>query len=130
MSEENATLQRMAFDALNRRDLDAYLALMDPGVEIVSRFVGQGPYVGHDGARAWWDDIFRTLPGTTFDVLEVRDLGERTLAIFRVVGHGAGGEPPFAQLAWVTANWRDGRVTSWCSHPTETDALEAVGLRE
>ena len=117
MSQENANLQRMAIDALNRRDLDGYLALMDPGVEIESRFIGQGGYRGHDGTRAWWDDIFRTLPGTTFDLLEVRDLGEQTLAIFRVVGHGAGGEPPFAQMAGVTASWRDGRVTARAGCP-------------
>jgi hypothetical protein len=33
MSQENVELSHRANDAFNRRDLDAFLALMDPGVE-------------------------------------------------------------------------------------------------
>ena len=37
MSQENVELTYRAIDAFNRRDLDAYLALMDDDVEAVSR---------------------------------------------------------------------------------------------
>ena len=47
MSQENLEIQRRLFDALNRRDLDAYLAGMDPEVEITSRFIGLASGRGH-----------------------------------------------------------------------------------
>jgi ketosteroid isomerase-like protein len=130
MSQENVEIQRRMFDALNRRDLDAYLAGMDAEVEITSRFIGQGIYRGHDGVREWWKDIFDTLPNTSFEIVELRGLGGHVLTIFRVVGHGTASVPAFAQMAWTTAEWRDGKCLSWCSHQTEAEALEAMGLRE
>lgn len=40
MSQENVELTRQAFDAFNRRDLPASLALMDEGVKSVSAMSG------------------------------------------------------------------------------------------
>ena len=34
MSQENVELHQRAFDAFNRRDLDAFLALADPNIEL------------------------------------------------------------------------------------------------
>jgi ketosteroid isomerase-like protein len=42
MSEENVDQARRGYDALNRRDLDAFLALMDPEVEFTTRFAQMG----------------------------------------------------------------------------------------
>jgi ketosteroid isomerase-like protein len=39
MSQENVELTYRAFDAFNRRDFDAFLALMDDDVEVFSRLV-------------------------------------------------------------------------------------------
>ena len=39
MSQENVELLYRAQEALNRRDLDAFLALHDPNVEIVPRIL-------------------------------------------------------------------------------------------
>lgn len=52
MSRENVRLMHRAMDAFNRRDLDAYLALIDPGVEFTPYEVwvqGGDPYSGHVG---------------------------------------------------------------------------------
>jgi ketosteroid isomerase-like protein len=56
MSQENVELLHRAYDAFNRRDLDALLALCDPDVEFISYTmqVERGdPYRGHDGVRSW-----------------------------------------------------------------------------
>lgn len=77
MSQENAELASSAFDAFNRRDLDALLALMDDGVEVGSRQVAiEGGYHGHQGLRRWWTDLFAAFPEYTAEVEELRDLGE------------------------------------------------------
>jgi ketosteroid isomerase-like protein len=51
MSQENLELLHRAYDAFNRRDLDALLALCDPDVEFISytmQVEGGDPYRGHD----------------------------------------------------------------------------------
>ena len=58
MSQEHVELARQAYDALNRRDLGAFLALMDADVEALPRVVAiEGGYHGHDesdaGGSAW-----------------------------------------------------------------------------
>jgi hypothetical protein len=49
MSEENVELHYRSIDAVNRRDLEAFLALMDVAVEAVSRIV-----TVEGGLHAWW----------------------------------------------------------------------------
>ena len=56
MSQENVELQHRVIDDFNRRDLDAYLALVDPDVKFTPYEVsvqGGDPYRGHDGVRKW-----------------------------------------------------------------------------
>src|SRR5689334_12570316 len=56
MSQENIRLAYGAVDAMNERDLDAYLVLMDEDVEVASRIAAmEGGLHGHDGIRRWWD---------------------------------------------------------------------------
>jgi ketosteroid isomerase-like protein len=50
MSQENVELALRAYDAFNRRDWDAFVALMDEDVEIVTRIAAiEGGRHGHDG---------------------------------------------------------------------------------
>jgi ketosteroid isomerase-like protein len=78
MSRENVERAHRAFDALNRRDLDAFLKLMNPEVETNSTI---GPmeghsYRGHHGVRDWWRDLFAVFPDFRAEILEARDPGE------------------------------------------------------
>jgi SnoaL-like domain len=65
MSEENLERARRAFDAFNRRDLDAFLALTDTDVEFATRYMeleGDPHYRGHGGVREWWRDLLAIFP--------------------------------------------------------------------
>lgn len=54
MSQENIELARRGYDAFNRRDLDAFLTLMDEDVEGTSVLVAiEGEQNGRDGIRRW-----------------------------------------------------------------------------
>jgi ketosteroid isomerase-like protein len=131
MSRENVELLHQALDAFNRRDLDAFLALMAPGVEANSRLVAiEGGYQGHNGICRWWANLLETWPDFHIEAVEVRDLGDQTLAALRNRGHGAGSDIPTEQRLWHVAAWRGGKIVRWTSHETEAEALEAVGLRE
>jgi ketosteroid isomerase-like protein len=131
MSQENVELARQAFDAFNRRDLGAYLALMDADVEAGSLLVAlEGDYRGHAGIRRWWRNLHEVLPDYTGEVVDVRDLGDLTLVALRTRGHGADSDTPFETPLWWMGRWRRGKCVWWRSCGTEAEALEAVGVRE
>jgi ketosteroid isomerase-like protein len=131
MSQENVELALQAFDAINRRHLDALLALIDDDVEIVTRIAAmEGGVHGHDGMRRWWENMFTAFPDYYFEVVDVRDLGDVTLASLRALGHGAGSDVPFEDRLWHASQWRRGQCVWWRAFETEAEALEAAGLRE
>jgi ketosteroid isomerase-like protein len=132
MSRENVGLYRRCIDAFNRRDLDALLALMDDEVEAVSRLVAiEGTLKGHDGMRRWWKSWFDVWPDYKIELVEVRDLGDVTLATVRALGHGAGSDVPFEDRAWQLARWRRGKCVLWRVFNNRDEALEAAaGLSE
>ena len=131
MSQENGELAQQAFDAFNRRDLGAFLALMDADVEAGSRLVAmEGGYHGHDGIRQWWQNLLDAIPDYTLETVEARDLGHLTLTTLRTRGHGADSDTPVEDTVWVVVDWRDKKVVRWRVLSTEAEAPEAVGLSQ
>ena len=131
MSQENVELTHRATDAFNRRDLDAFLALVDDDVEYVPRAVAmEGSYHGHGGIRRWWENVFGVWPDLTTQLVEVRDLGDLTVAAWHFRGQGAGSDIPWDETFWQVARWRRGKCVWWRGFDTRAEALEAVGLSE
>ena len=131
MSQENVELAQQAFDALNRRDLGAFLALMDADVEAGSRLAAmEGGYHGHDGIRHWWQNLLDAIPDYTLETVEARELGNLTLTTLRTRGHGADSDTPVEDTVWIVADWCDRKVVRWRVLSTAAEALEAVGLSE
>jgi ketosteroid isomerase-like protein len=131
MSQENVELHYRSIDAVNRRDLDAFLTLMDDDVEAVSRIVAvEGGLHGHDGIRQWWHNWLEAFPDYKLEVVEMRHQGDVTIATFEAVGHGAGSELPFEDNAWLACRWRRGKCIWWQVFRAEAEALETAGLSE
>jgi ketosteroid isomerase-like protein len=131
MTQENVEAARRAYEAFNGRDLDAFLALVDPEVDFTTRFVERGgSYHGHEGVRTWWEDLLRVFPDFTIEVVEIRDPGDLTINALRVRGRGMGSDTPFEERIWQVARWRDGKVVSWHSYGSEREAREAAGVLE
>jgi ketosteroid isomerase-like protein len=131
MSQETVELTHGAYDAFNRRDWGAFLALMDADVRAVPLAAAiEGDYLGHDGIRRWWNNLVDVFPDWTIEVVEMRDLGDLTVAHVRNRGRGTGSGAPFELTSWMVVEWRDKKVVRWSNHVSEADALEAVGLRE
>jgi ketosteroid isomerase-like protein len=127
MSQQNVGLAEEVFDAFNRRDSDAFLALMDPDVDAVPRLAAtEGGYRGHNGIRDWWRTLFDSFPDYTVETVEARELGNMTLTTLRTRGHGAGSDTPVEDTVWMVAEWRDQKVVRWRVLSTEAEALEAV----
>ena len=89
MSQENVENYRRAAAAWLRGDFDATLAFADEDAEIISAvFIMEGSYRGHEGVRRWWQDLHDTFPDWDAEVGEVRALGDATLAVLHIRGHG------------------------------------------
>jgi ketosteroid isomerase-like protein len=132
MSKENVDLVYRAYDAINRRDIDAHLAVMDDDVEGVPRAgLMEGTFRGHDGIRRWWENLLGVFPDFAIEVVEVRDLGgDLTIAALHVRGRGAGSDIPSDDTVWSVARMRRGKCVWWANFDTQAEALAAVGLPE
>jgi ketosteroid isomerase-like protein len=133
VSEDNVELAHRAYEAFNRRDLDAFLAFNDPEVEFSARTVQMGgdAYLrGHDGLRKWWRDLFAVFPDYRVEVLEVRDVGDYSIVALRARAHGLESDAPIDEALWHVHKMRDGKSTWWQPFRSEAEALEAAGLRD
>ena len=131
MSQENVERTYRAMDAVNRRDLDTLLALADDDVEAVPAAVAvDGGYQGHEGMRRWWKNWLDVFPDWSIEVVEVRDLGDLTVATLGFRAHGAGSDIPLDQTMWQVVRWERGKYVWWRSFDTRAEALKAVGLSE
>jgi ketosteroid isomerase-like protein len=82
MSRENVEVARSCVDALNRRDLDGYLACCTDDVELVPATVAvEGTYSGPNGIRRFFADVQATAPDFRLDVERLEAVGpDRVLA--------------------------------------------------
>ena len=130
LSQENVALAHRGFEAFNRRDLDAFLALLDDDVEGAPALASiEGNYHGHAGIRRWWESLFEGLPDFTIDVVEVRDIDDLTLAVLRNHAHGAASGTLIEQRLWLVNEWRNSKVIWLQTFRSEAEALEAMKMR-
>jgi hypothetical protein len=130
MSEQNLELVHRWVDAINNRDEEAFLAVMDEEVECVSRIVSmEGPLRGHEGARRWWESWFAAFPDYKLEIVEEVALGSTVLGGFRAVGHGAGSALPFEDVAWNVSDWREGKCIWWRIFTDRDEAVEVALAR-
>jgi ketosteroid isomerase-like protein len=131
MSQANVDLTRRAFQAFHDRDLDALLATLDEDVEAYPILAGmEGGYRGHHGVRRWWAGLLGAFPDFRAEIVELRDLGDLTIAVLRLRGHGAESATPLDIAAWHVSEFREGKCTGWRVYVREREALEAVALRD
>lgn len=133
MSQNVETFKRGS-DAVNRRDIETVLAVLDPEVELhpaMAAFLGgrATTYRGHEGIREWLRDQDEAFSESRIDYSEIRDLGERVVAIghLRVRGRESGAELE-SPVAWVVT-FRNGRMIDLRAFLEPKDALEAAALR-
>jgi ketosteroid isomerase-like protein len=131
MSQETMDVTRRAFQAFADRDLDALLALLDDDIEAFPIVSGmEGGYHGHGGIRRWWASLLGTFPAFRAEIVELQDLGDRTIAVLRLRGHGVGSATPVDAAAWQVTEVRHGKCTRWRVYTSESEAVEAAGLSE
>jgi ketosteroid isomerase-like protein len=129
MSQESVELMVAAYAAIERKDLDAFLALAHPDIEfrsLIAEAEGRS-FKGHEGVREWWDTVIESLEVQPRPE-KIEGFRDRGITCMRLAGRIAGVEVP--QTMWNSWRVRDGLLIWWVSFRTESEALEAVGLRE
>jgi ketosteroid isomerase-like protein len=133
MSQANVEVFKRAFDAINRRDAVALLSELDPEVEWHSAILmamggNQTVYRGHEGVREWLRDLYETLSEFHAEYSDIRDLGDRTVAIGVVRGRGRGSEAEIESPHGTVAEFKNGKGIRIRTYLDPKEALEAAGL--
>jgi ketosteroid isomerase-like protein len=135
MPQENVEITERALSAYNRRDVEALLETLDQAIEWSPAFpvlLGQEPtvYRGHDGIREMFRDFSEVLDEIQVEYVEIRDLGDRVVAIGRIrtrgKASGAATESPLAAVSDI----RDGKAIRVRTYLDPDEALKAAGLSE
>ena len=121
------------YNAFNRRDVEAVVSFCHPSVEfspVTAEFAGRaGPYQGHEGLRAYFQDVEAIWEELLVTPQQVRSHGDVILVTGRAYARGRRHGIRDLPAAWV---WRleDGLLREGTVYGGLEEALAAVELRE
>jgi ketosteroid isomerase-like protein len=135
MSRENVEAFKRGIEAGNRGDIETLLEELHPEVEwhsALHALMGgeQTVFRGHDGVREMIRDLYEAFHQIHIEISEIRDLGDRLVAIGRNHARGeASGADVETPFGFVT-EFKNGKAISIRGYLDHKEALEAVGLSE
>ncbi len=135
MSQEDVEIMRRLYEAIERRDSEAVLALYDPDVEWDMSGYPYGEMLdahsrGHAGLQAFWRELYEAWGSYEHEVHELIDAGDHVVSIVtdRAQGRASGAEVEIqAYGVWTIS---EGKITHVAWYRSRAEALEAVGLSE
>jgi ketosteroid isomerase-like protein len=135
MSEENVEAFKRGIAAWNRGDIDATLEVFDPEVEwrpTFQRLLGgdTAVYRGRHGVREFLQDLDETWAELPIEIMEIRDLGERIVAIGHLRGRGKQSGAELESSIGYVVEFKNGKVIRMDDYLDHQEALEAAGLSE
>jgi hypothetical protein len=74
--------------------------------------------------------LLDAFPDFRATIVERHDLGDLTIAVIRMRGHGAESATPVDATGWQVTRFRHGKCISWRVYTSEREALEAAGLSD
>jgi ketosteroid isomerase-like protein len=121
-----------AGDTFNRRDPDAWIALWNADCEwhpfLTAREEGDPGYHGHNGMRAWFEDIDEMFSEIHVELESFREIGNRVVVLGEMTARRrVGGEGLQSEVGWVIEPRGDLLHRGW-SYTSHEDAMrEAEG---
>jgi ketosteroid isomerase-like protein len=131
MSQENLDAFRRGTEAISRGETVDIPALVHPDAVFEPLRSGtEGAFVGHEGMRRFIADTEEMFEIFQISYTDVRDLGDRLLAIgsIRMRARGSGVEADVPSAAVV--EYRDGMLYRYKDYGDARTALSVAGLRE
>jgi ketosteroid isomerase-like protein len=131
MSQENVELVRQAISAINERDVDAYLALCTPDIELINPVAAiEGSSRGEEGIRSFFEGLNEATKRFELEVERLQPLDDnRVLACLMLRMESERG---FQQSQALTNLYEleGGKLSRVRVFTDHTQALEAAGLSE
>lgn len=123
MSASNAEVARRILEAISEGDVDAFVALLDPDVEIQTQ---RGVRRGRDEVARWARSKFEHLE-RRYEVDEVHTAGDRVVVLARVQyvwreTRKVGDE----SLVGIVLDLRDGKLLRWRLYDDPMEAHEEL----
>jgi ketosteroid isomerase-like protein len=126
---DNQALLEQLRDAYNNRDADTWIAVWNPDAEwhpfLTAREEGDPGYHGHNGLRAWFEDVAEILEESRVELDQFRQVGDRLLVLGRMTARRRGGEEVETEVAWVIEPKGDGFQRGW-AYPSHEEAERAA----
>ena len=132
MSRENVEIVKRGLAAFNQRDLHAFMEMATPDIELFPAFAGavDGRAVrGREGIEMLFREIRDTWAEQRVIADEFRTLGDRVVALGRIVGRGKGSGVPVETPGATIIDFRDGKMARVRTYlGPHGEALRAAGL--
>jgi uncharacterized protein len=130
MSQQDVETVRRAYDAFNRKDIPAVLALYDPQIEWIETGGGRSPAGTFRGPQSVANDVFATVP-KNFDDFRAQpeqfiDAGEHVVVVGRFRGRAMSGATLDAPFVHVN-RMRNGKVVGFQNFVEATSWAKAWG---
>jgi ketosteroid isomerase-like protein len=105
MVDYQALLERLR-DSYNRRDPDAWVEVWSTDCEwhpfLTARVEGDPGYHGHNGMRAWFEDLDEMFEEMRVELDQHRQVDDRLLVLGRMIAKGRGsGAEVSTEVGWV-----------------------------
>jgi ketosteroid isomerase-like protein len=132
MSEENVEIVRAALAAFNRRDVKALRALLTEDAEIVPirAALEDTAYRGPNAVTRWYAALEESWEDLSVKVEEMRNGGDRVIALGRVRGRGRASGAAVDVEAAALFRFRGGLISNLHIYTDRAKAFEAAGLSE
>lgn len=119
---------REIIDALNRGDVEAMLARMDPEFEWrpLEDSPVSGDYRGHEQVRRYVEDWRSTLDSVRIELGEPTAVGDHVVVVVRGYGRGRASGIELNSHFWQVWTLRSGRAVQMQEYATRGQALAAL----
>jgi ketosteroid isomerase-like protein len=121
-------------DSYNSRDAEAWNAVWNPDAEwhpfVTAREEGDPGYHGHNGMRAWFEDVAEMVEESRVELDQFRQVGDRLLVLGRMKARRRGEPEVESEVGWVVEPKGERFQRGWAynSHEeAERAAKEAAG---
>jgi ketosteroid isomerase-like protein len=133
MSQENVEIIRRSLEGFNSREFDAAVELWDAECEWIPAMAGaveDNVYRGHVALRRYFDELFESFSEVRVDDVELKDLGNRVLVLYKLSVRGRDSGVAVDQPGGTVYHLRGGKIVHGRSYLSHGEALEAAGLSE
>jgi ketosteroid isomerase-like protein len=130
--DENLKLVRVAYEALNRGDIEAVVDLCEPDFELdmSERVFNPATYEGHDGLRRFYREVREVWEEFRWEPEDLYGAGDRVVALLHSHGRGRGSGVEIDRHVGMVWTVREGRASALHFYLDPDEALKAAGLHD